>query len=147
MTKIHYGTKKIIASPMTRQAYNSYRGWALPDDEDGSDAGYLVEYVDGGASNHPDHAGYISWSPSDVFERSYQPDTALSFGHAIAAMKEGHKVARAGWNGKGMSISRIDGGYHQYNTHFLIKQVDGSLSTWVPSVGDCEADDWHIAED
>lgn len=104
-----FGTKQIIATAMTRLAYNQYRGWDLPADEDGTDAGYLVEYVDGGAANHPDHEGYISWSPADVFDRAYQPSGSMSFGHAIEAMKIGHKVARAGWNGKGMWIALSPG--------------------------------------
>ncbi|AUR93218.1 hypothetical protein NVP1185O_31 [Vibrio phage 1.185.O._10N.286.49.C2] len=69
----HIGIKVILATAMTRLAYNKYRGWELPADEDGSDEGFLVEYVDGGQSNHPGHEGYISWSPKDVFERAYQP--------------------------------------------------------------------------
>ena len=32
----------------------------------------MVEYLDGGQANHPDHNGYISWSPKDVFERAYK---------------------------------------------------------------------------
>ena len=63
--------KEVLAKPMSRQAYNTYRGWVLPDNENGADEGYLVEYIDGGQQNHPDHAGYISWSPKDVFERGY----------------------------------------------------------------------------
>lgn len=63
--------KEVYALPMTRQAYNDYRGWALPEDEEGSDEGFLVEYIDGGKSNHPQHKGYISWSPKDVFDRGY----------------------------------------------------------------------------
>ncbi len=47
-TKPYIGTKVVHALPMTRQAYNDYREWQLPDDEDGADEGYLVEYVDGG---------------------------------------------------------------------------------------------------
>lgn len=70
----HYiGTKQIKAQPMTRAAYNEYRGWELPADEEGSDEGYLVEYLDGGQANHPNHEGYISWSPKAVFERAYIP--------------------------------------------------------------------------
>lgn len=106
---IFYGTKKISATPMTRQAFNDYLGWELPSDEDGSDAGYLVEYLDGGASNHPDHKGYISWSPAAQFDAAYQPTTAMSFGHAIQAMEEGHKVARAGWNDKCMWVALTTG--------------------------------------
>ena len=41
------GIKAIMAVAMTRQEYNDYRGWQLPADEDGTDEGYLVEYVDG----------------------------------------------------------------------------------------------------
>lgn len=29
--KLHIGTKLILASAMTRQEYNDYRGWELPD--------------------------------------------------------------------------------------------------------------------
>ena len=67
----YIGIKSIKAREMNRLDYNTYRGWQLPDDEDGSDEGFLVEYVDSGKSNHPDHEGYISWSPKDVFERSH----------------------------------------------------------------------------
>ena len=109
MKNVFYGTKKIAAEPMTRQEYNDYRGWKLPSDEDGSDAGYLVEYLDGGTSNHPDHKGYISWSPAPQFDAAYQPTTAMSFGHAIQAMEEGHKVTRAGWNGKCMWVALTTG--------------------------------------
>lgn len=66
------GTKRLLAQPMNRADYNSYRGWELPKDEDGSDAGYLVEYLDGGKPNDDRHGGYISWSPQDVFERAYK---------------------------------------------------------------------------
>lgn len=31
-------------------------------------------------------------------------NTGLTFGEAIQALKAGHKVARAGWNGKGMYL-------------------------------------------
>lgn len=67
----HVGTKEIFAVPMSRAEYNLYRGWELPADEDGSDAGYLVEYRDGGKVNVEGHPGYVSWSPKDVFDKSY----------------------------------------------------------------------------
>lgn len=70
--KKYIGTKEINALPMTRQEYNDFRGWKLPDDEDGSDEGYLVEYVDGGKANTPQYAGYVSWSPKNVFEKAYK---------------------------------------------------------------------------
>ena len=107
--RTYYGTKRISARPMTRLAYNQYRGWELPADENGADPGYLVEYHDSPNSNHPDHAGYISWSPDAVFEDAYQPTDAMSFGHALQALKDGFCVARAGWNGKGMFICLAKG--------------------------------------
>ena len=78
-TKTYEGTKRVHARPMNRCEYNAYRGWEVPADENPADDGYLVEYLDGGKSNHPNHAGYISWSPKDVFERSYKevPQSSL----------------------------------------------------------------------
>ena len=70
--KKYIGTKEINAILMNRQEYNDFRGWELPDDEDGTDEGYLVEYVDGGKANTPQYNGYVSWSPKDVFERAYK---------------------------------------------------------------------------
>lgn len=72
------GTKEVFARPMTRGEYNTYRGWQIPADENPEEKGYLVEYVEGGEPNDERHDGYISWSPSFVFETSYNPvDTYL----------------------------------------------------------------------
>ena len=71
-TTLYEGTKRVYAKPMNRAEYNAYRGWEVPADENPNDEGYLVEYVDGGRGNDSRHAGYISWSPKDVFERSYK---------------------------------------------------------------------------
>lgn len=153
MTK-HIGVKLINAFPMTRQAYNDFRGWQLPADENGADEGYLVEYLDGGKPNTDRFDGYVSWSPKEVFEKAYRPISGLSFGLAIEALKRGKKVARSGWNGKGMwleyrhSLGTVDLPYIQ-----LIYPVpgDGSLPypngarvPWAPSQTDVLADDWKI---
>ena len=69
----YIGTKSVLATTMTRGEYNEYRGWQIPENEDPSEQGYLVEYVDGGKPNDDRHAGYISWSPRDVFNKSYTP--------------------------------------------------------------------------
>jgi hypothetical protein len=172
--KLYFGTKQIIALAMTRLDYNEYRGWQFPSDQDGTDAGYLVEYVDGGASNHPDHEGYISWSPSGVFDQAYQENGNLSFGHAIEAMKLGHKVARAGWNGKGMWIALTPGSLFEAKhakdghaakhraseivdegftlesqitllPHIDMRAADGSMVVgWLASQTDMLANDWSI---
>ena len=75
------GTKLVNAKPMSRLAYNQFRGWELPADENGDDEGFLVEYVDGGKANTPEFAGYVSWSPKDVFERSYKPVNGVTRSH------------------------------------------------------------------
>ncbi len=59
--KKYIGIKKIEAEPMTRGAYNNYRGWTVPDNENPADEGYIVKYPD----------GYISWSPKNIFEEAY----------------------------------------------------------------------------
>ncbi len=88
----HIGVKLINAFPMTRQAYNDFRGWQLPADENGSDDGYLVEYLDGGKPNTDRFDGYVSWSPKEVFEKAYRPVSGLSFGIAIEALRQGKKL-------------------------------------------------------
>jgi hypothetical protein len=161
--KRYIGTKLINAKPMTRQAYNDFRGWTLPSDENGADEGYLVEYVDGGKGNTDHYAGYVSWSPADVFDRAYRPCEGMTFGQAIEAMKAGQKVARSGWNGKGMFAYYVpansypvqtgaakshfgEGAMVPYNAYMAIKNVNETVSTWVPSVNDVLSDDWRIVE-
>ena len=102
--KNYIGVKEIKARPMNKLYYSNYRGWELPHGEDGNDEGYLVEYVNSPNSNHPDHKGYISWSPKNVFEESYRETSGLPFGLAVEALKKGKRIARLGWNGKGMFI-------------------------------------------
>jgi hypothetical protein len=102
--KLYFGSKRIKAKPMNRLEYNQYRGWELSSDENGADEGYLVEYLDGGESNHKDHSGYISWSPKDIFERAYRRMDNLTFGEAVELAKQGYLLCRAGWNGKRMFV-------------------------------------------
>lgn len=85
--KQYTGTKTVLATAMTRGDYNAYRGWMILADEDPTDAGYLVEYTDGGKTNDSRHAGYISWSPADVFERAYKEDAPMDFRARVRAEK------------------------------------------------------------
>ena len=161
--KMFIGTKMVLARPMGRGEYNTYRGWQIPLDENPADEGFLVEYVDGGASNHPGHAGYISWSPKDVFERAYRLSSGLTFGDALQALKAGKRVARAGWNGKGMFVYYVraaaylaqseaaktyfgENAYVPYAAYLALKGVDERVSTWVPSINDVLAEDWVVLE-
>lgn len=102
--KLCIGTKLIMATAMTRQEYNDYRGWELPANECGDDKGYLVEYVGSTTSNHENHEGYISWSPESDFPYTSVTE-GMSFGHAIEMAKLGNKIARKGWNGKNMFVA------------------------------------------
>lgn len=161
--QLHIGTKLINAQPMSRQAYNDLRGWTVPADENPNDEGFLVEYLDGGKANVPGYAGYVSWSPADVFNRAYKPTTSMSFGDALLMLKAGKKVSRSGWNGKGMFVYLVpaasypaqtdaakshfgDGALVPYNAYFAIKNVGETVSTWLPSVNDALAEDWTIVE-
>lgn len=65
----------------------------------------------------------------------------MGFGGAIAALKAGKKVARAGWNGKGMWLSlSCDGSrevpaenfWSQHNSEFA--RQNGGVATVLPSI-------------
>lgn len=155
--KTYIGTKIIQASPVTRGNYNALRGWTPPEGEDQSVDGYLVRYPD----------GYTSWSPKEQFEAAYRdiegPAQALTFGDALHMLKLGKRAARAGWNGKGMFVYYVpaasypvqtgaakshfgEGSMVPYNAYFAIKNVNDTVSTWVPSINDCIAEDWLVIE-
>ena len=146
------GTKELMARPMTLGEYNSYRGWDLPKDKNGDDEGYLVEYLDGGPANDTRHAGYISWSPKNVFDAHYQKSGAMNFGHALEMLKRGEAVSRAGWNGKGMFLYLVpapEQGYPAqtgvakrffgdralvpYGPYIAMKTADGTVVPWLCS--------------
>ena len=59
----YIGIKLVEAEPMTRGAYNEYRGWTIPENENPDDEGYLVKYSD----------GYESWCPKNQFEEFNTP--------------------------------------------------------------------------
>jgi hypothetical protein len=158
----YIGTKLIKAKPMTRGDYNAFRGWKMPENENPEDEGYMVVYVDSD--------DYVSWSPKDVFERAYRScNGGMTFGGALEMMKMGFKVARKGWNGKGMFIYMQDGSYpyfHQLKKdvqekltgpyvdpygsvhvcpHIDMKAADGSLVIgWLASQEDMLADDYYV---
>jgi len=85
----------------------------------------------------------------------------MNFGDALKELKLGKRLQRAGWNGKGLFVYRVpaacypvqtgaakeyfgEGSMVPYNAYLAIKNVDDTVSTWVPSVNDCLADDWHV---
>lgn len=156
--KTYIGTKLIRALPMTRLKYNEFRGWTLPADENGDDEGYLVEYLDGGKPNTSQYMGYVSWSPAEQFDKAYRTSTALTFGMALEALKLGHRVARTGWNGKGLKLAMVGGaGYYLHAVkeastlpYIVIVYPEDAINTpgaivpWLASQTDMLAEDWQV---
>lgn len=163
----YLSSKKVTATPMNRADYNSYRGWELPANEDGADEGYLVEYLDGGKPNHPDHKGYISWSPKEQFDAGYADITdGFDFGEAIKKAKLGCKVARKGWNGSGMYAALMPGfpegvpankqtaelhgieigAMVKIRPYWVLKTAQNDIAMWSPSGSDSLAEDWIVEE-
>lgn len=84
----------------------------------------------------------------------------MNFGDALQLLKDGQKIARFGWNGKGMFVYLVPANsyppstqaakdYYKgelvpYNAYFAIKNTDDTISTWVPSVNDTLAEDWMV---
>ena len=158
--KQYIGTKMIMAAPAlrlddgkgdVRVELLSSNPMPLPGDI--VDMGYKVVYPD----------GYESWSPQDVFEAAYCPTDGMNFGLAIEAAKQGKKIARAGWNGKGMYVFLADNvEFHTdadisefygsadgvYVADMLVlRTAQGNLQPgWLASQADMLADDWYIAE-
>lgn len=73
-----------------------------------------------------------------------------TFGLAIEAVKKGSKIARTGWNGKGMYVALCQGGGwrdgFRTNDFLYIKNPNDTISTWAPSGSDTLAEDWIIVE-
>ena len=93
---------------------------------------------------------------------------SLNFGQALEALKLGSKVARSGWNGKGMWLELIKGrdvtihnhGFgpinefdHDYKDRVPnfapwigMKTADNQFVPWLASQTDVLADDWQVVE-
>ncbi len=88
----------------------------------------------------------------------------LNFGQAIEALKKGHKVAREGWNGKGMFLFLVPGstfkvsrpplmGVYEkgteinYLSHIDMKTADEKVVPWLASQTDVLAEDWVVLSD
>lgn len=87
-------------------------------------------------------------------------DRGFDFGTAIAFMRRGIRVQRAGWNGKGMWLRYVD----LYNDKefslreapeargtwlpfIAMKTVDNGLVPWLASQTDILATDWSALDD
>jgi hypothetical protein len=87
----------------------------------------------------------------------------MTFGDALVELKDGSRLERRGWNGRGMFVYLVpaasypvqtgaakahfgEGSMVPYNAYFAIKNVNDTVSTWVLSVNDCLAEDWQVVE-
>ena len=132
MTHRYIGTKEITA-------------W---EQEKDGQSGYAVKYAD----------GYTSWSPRDVFEAAYRvtegPAQFLTFGDAIHFLKAGKRVARHGWNGKGMwlEMQRPDERSKMTLPYLYLSYPNDSVNTpgarvpWLASQTDTLTEDWVVLE-
>lgn len=113
---------------------------------------YLVRYAD----------GYLSFSPKAAFEDGYREVAArdaMTFGAAIEALRDGGRVAREGWNGKGMFLFLVPGSRFtvnrapllgiypegtviDYHAHIDMKTAQGYVVPWLASQADMLATDW-----
>ena len=118
-----------------------------------NDEGYRITHEDGS----------ISWHTKEEFEKSYKKTDGLKFGLAIEAVKLGEKIARQGWNGKGMfvyyvpenkypfstevgkSIADLEGKV-EYGAYIAMKTAQGNVVPWLASQTDVLAEDWLIVE-
>lgn len=71
------------------------------------------------------------------------------FGLALDFLKEGYKLTRAGWNGKGMylMLQRPDAHSKMTLPYIYMKTAQGDLVPWLASQTDVLATDWSILYD
>lgn len=69
----------------------------------------------------------------------------MNFGDALQALKDGRRVAREGWNGKGMYVElQVPDEHSKMRRPYLfMRPVDGDLVPWVASQTDLLAEDWQ----
>lgn len=83
----------------------------------------------------------------------------MNFGQALEKLEAGDKVAREGWNGKGMFLFLVPGSTFtvnrppllgiypegtvvEYHAHIDMKTADGKIVPWLASQTDMLAKDW-----
>lgn len=128
MTKDYYGTKRVTAWPCKKNDMANRIGVS------GGPDGYAVRYCD----------GWMSWSPKEAFEKAYEPVDAMSFSGALKALKDGHRVTRAGWTkGRFIEIARTS----KSDAYFCAgTKPGGHCGPWTARDADLLAEDWAIVE-
>jgi hypothetical protein len=87
----------------------------------------------------------------------------MNFGQALKALKNGQKVERSGWNGKGMFLFLVPGSTFKvsraplleiyaegteisYQPHIDMKTAQDTVVPWLASQSDVLAEDWQISQ-
>lgn len=85
----------------------------------------------------------------------------MNFGQAIEALKEGKKVSRSGWNGKGMFLYYVPentypaiteiakqtfGDNVPYGAYIAMKTAQDNVVPWLASQPDMLSQDWEIVD-
>lgn len=83
--------------------------------------------------------------------------TRLIFSQALTKIKDGYKLQREGWNGKGMFLTLVRGRDivmkaeqdHQllpFSDFILMKTADSKIVPWLASQTDILAEDWQAID-
>ena len=87
----------------------------------------------------------------------------MDFGQALHGLKNGERVSRTGWNGKGMFVYLVPAASYPaqrgaakawagedamipYRAYLAMSTVDGDVVPWVASQTDILASDWEIVK-
>ena len=72
----------------------------------------------------------------------------MSFSKALELIKQGKKLARVGWNGKGMCVElQVPDDHSKMGLAYMyLKTASGLLCPWSISNSDALTDDWVVVE-
>lgn len=108
----------------------------------------------------------------DECSKTQRKTSNLNFGTAIQFLKEGRKVQREGWNGKGLFIFKqipatigteiipkmqsvpddvkttmVERNQSlNYRHQCVLVDTEGNVDNWAPSISDVFSEDWQVVE-
>lgn len=108
------------------------------------------------------HQFFAATPPIEV--RNPPDNSGLTFSEALRIVKKGGRVAREGWNGKGMFIFLVPGSTFtvnrppllgiypegtviNYHPHIDMRTATGEIVPWLASQTDLLAEDWEVLAD
>lgn len=87
----------------------------------------------------------------------------MNFSQALEAVKQGYRISRQNWNGKGMYVFLVQGSTFKvsrpplidffpedteinYRPHLDMKYPDGTVGVWLAANSDILENDWIVYE-